>query len=75
MSDVMGTGWFAADAAKVKPGKTVADRLGLELTRVRASESLPLYLGHVAPFYALSPEGGCPPNRGKPRPTALSGES
>jgi hypothetical protein len=25
-----------------------------------------LFLGHVAPFYALSPEGGCPPNRGKP---------
>jgi len=24
LSDVMGTGWFAADAAKVKPGKTVA---------------------------------------------------
>jgi len=23
-SDVMGTGWFAADAANVKPGKTVA---------------------------------------------------
>src|SRR3954465_8301432 len=23
-SDVLGTGWFAADAAKVKPGKTVA---------------------------------------------------
>jgi threonine dehydrogenase-like Zn-dependent dehydrogenase len=23
LSDVMGTGWFAADAAKVKPGKTV----------------------------------------------------
>jgi len=24
LSDVMGTGWFAADAAEVKPGKTVA---------------------------------------------------
>ena len=24
LSDVMGTGWFAADAANVKPGKTVA---------------------------------------------------
>ncbi len=24
LSDVMGTGWFAADAAQVKPGKTVA---------------------------------------------------
>src|SRR5207245_750467 len=24
LSDVMGTGWFAADAAKVKPGSTVA---------------------------------------------------
>ena len=24
LSDVMGTGWFAADAADVKPGKTVA---------------------------------------------------
>jgi threonine dehydrogenase-like Zn-dependent dehydrogenase len=24
LSDVMGTGWFAADAAKVEPGKTVA---------------------------------------------------
>jgi threonine dehydrogenase-like Zn-dependent dehydrogenase len=24
LSDVMGTGWFAADAARVKPGKTVA---------------------------------------------------
>jgi threonine dehydrogenase-like Zn-dependent dehydrogenase len=23
LSDVMGTGWFAADAANVKPGKTV----------------------------------------------------
>jgi len=23
-SDVLGTGWFAADAARVKPGKTVA---------------------------------------------------
>ena len=23
-SDVLGTGWFAADAAKVKPGMTVA---------------------------------------------------
>ncbi|MFL5450409.1 MAG: hypothetical protein ACJ78V_00735, partial [Myxococcales bacterium] len=24
LSDVMGTGWFAADAAEVRPGKTVA---------------------------------------------------
>jgi threonine dehydrogenase-like Zn-dependent dehydrogenase len=24
LSDVMGTGWFAADAANVKPGSTVA---------------------------------------------------
>ena len=24
LSDVMGTGWFAADAARVKPGATVA---------------------------------------------------
>src|SRR5664279_1929918 len=42
------------------------DRLVLELTRVDASDLFLLYLGHVAPFYALSTEGGCPPNRVNP---------
>src|SRR2546422_6583803 len=36
LSDVMGTGWFAADAANVKPGATVAGRrvVGSGLSRV-----------------------------------------
>jgi hypothetical protein len=43
------------------------------LTRMGASDSFLLFPGHVAPFYALSPDGGCPPNRGKPNPPGAVG--
>jgi hypothetical protein len=39
LSDVIGTGWFAAHAANVKPGKTVAARLCQ--SNVRSGSSSP----------------------------------
>jgi len=47
LSDVMGTGWFAADAANVKPGMTVAvvgygavGRLGVLSTKQMGAERI-----------------------------------